>query len=161
MYTNFSKALTIYNLSLLYKWKGLRLLFPNVFSRGSHFGPLLFNLFINDITTCFLDTKAPLFADNLKCFKFITVYDDTRNLQSDVNRLASRCSCNDMDLNISKCHIIRFRRNHHLITFNYSLFDHVLNPVNQIKDLGMRPNEREIQRRQNPRGPGSEVAQEL
>lgn len=51
----------------------------------SYLGSLLFNLFINNITTCFSTTTSRLFAHNMKLFSKIANYNDTLYQQSDLS----------------------------------------------------------------------------
>lgn len=76
--------------------------------QGSHLGPLLFNLFINDISRCFRYCKFLLCADDLKIFRRIDSQECAASLQRDLSSFENWCTLNSLDLNLSKCHILRF-----------------------------------------------------
>ncbi|XP_071634648.1 probable RNA-directed DNA polymerase from transposon X-element isoform X3 [Temnothorax longispinosus] len=94
--------------------------FRNFFSRiinatsgvpqGSHLGPLLFNLFINDIIAVFKHCGFLLFADDLKVYRRIINILDAILLQLDLDRLSSWCNKNKLYFNLSKCHVIHFNK---------------------------------------------------
>lgn len=105
--------------------------------QGSHLGPLLFLLFINDIHTIFKDVSFLLFADDLKIFKVIKCYSDVLILQENLNSLFSWCLNNDLNLNISKCIHICFTRNKTRFDFSYSINDIQLNSTDSEWDLGI------------------------
>ena len=71
------------------KWNKIR--WATVLSgvhQGTVLGPLLFSLYINDITT---DTNSEirLFADDCVCYREIKCTEDTVKLQEDIDRLDS------------------------------------------------------------------------
>lgn len=105
--------------------------------QGSHLGPLLFNLFINDIKNCFSFGKILLFADDLKVFSKIRSEKDALRMQADLDILDNWCVANGMMLNINKCHTMRFYRNRVPIIFNYQINSRALDEVQEIKDLGV------------------------
>ncbi|KAG7297988.1 hypothetical protein JYU34_018748 [Plutella xylostella] len=105
--------------------------------QGSLLGPLLFVIFINDITSCFQHSQLFLFADDMKIAKRICSADDQTDLQSDLCRLDSYCLANKLDLNVSKCYLITFTRKIHPLQFGYSLKNTDLIRVNQVRDLGV------------------------
>ena len=78
--------------------------------QGSHLGPILFNIFINDITTCFKHSNFYLFADDVKIMKPVATKLDSALLQADLDRMADWCRLNRMSLNVSKCHCMQFSR---------------------------------------------------
>ena len=55
--------------------------------QGSILGPLLFNLYINDMPTVCRSSSIALFADDAKCFKTVKSRDDCISLQSDLGKL--------------------------------------------------------------------------
>ena len=105
--------------------------------QGSHVGPLLFNLFINDIHSCFKCSNFLLFADDLKLFARVGSPEDCDLLQLDLNRLANWCVLNGMELNTAKCHLMTFSRSRNPLTFQYKIQDTVLDLVTSIQDLGI------------------------
>ena len=75
--------------------------------QGSHLGPLLFILFINDVTKVFKTCSThSLYADDLKICRVVKTLRDTLNLQRDLESLSLWCQVNQLDLNISKCKIV-------------------------------------------------------
>lgn len=105
--------------------------------QGSHLGPVLFIIFLNDINICFKKTKFLLYADDLKVYIRINSLQDCLNLENDLNNFFNYCKENFLFLNISKCQFISFTRKFQPITFKYSLGGTSLSRVNVIKDLGV------------------------
>lgn len=106
--------------------------------QGSHLGPLLFLLYVNDINECFTHSSFLLFADDCKLFMSIKSHQDCCVLQSDLNNLFEYCERNKLKLNINKCHVISFTKNKiNKITFDYNINNNQLNRVLNIMDLGV------------------------
>ncbi|CAG9814258.1 unnamed protein product [Phaedon cochleariae] len=105
--------------------------------QGSHLGPLLFNLFIHDIGSCFENSHHSIYADDLKIFKSISTLTDSQLLQRDINNLQNYCVTNYLSLNVKKCHYIRFSRLPIEINFLYNIDNKSLSKVEVLKDLGV------------------------
>ena len=71
--------------------------------QGSHLGPVLFLLFINDLPGVVKHSVCLLFADDLKIFRSISSKNDCQLLQSDLNAVSIWCKNNQLTLNIKKC----------------------------------------------------------
>ena len=56
--------------------------------RGTVLGPLLFSLYINDISAD-IESEIRLFADDCVCYREIKNEEDTLKLQRDIDRLGS------------------------------------------------------------------------
>lgn len=78
--------------------------------QGSHLGPLLFLLYINDIEKVVQSSKILLFADDAKLYKSYKDPSHSSLLQADLNRLGLWCIKNDMELNIKKCKTLTISR---------------------------------------------------
>lgn len=105
--------------------------------QGSHCGPLLFSLFINDVENA-LNVDFNCFADDLKIFHVINSSLDCNFLQNNLNSLVRFANQNGLDLNASKCCVLSFTRktkNNHL--FPYQIGEAKLDRVNNMKDLGV------------------------
>ncbi len=76
--------------------------------QGSHIGPLLFIIFINDIIACFKNCLFILFADDLKIYKIIETIEDHKLLQLDLNNLIKYCKRKKLYLSVSKCQTMSF-----------------------------------------------------
>jgi len=71
--------------------------------QGSHLGPMLFLIFINDIIHALRHTRFSLFVDHLKLFLLIDSSSDMSIMQSDLDSLHEWCSSNRLRLNLEKC----------------------------------------------------------
>lgn len=106
--------------------------------QGSHLGPTLFLLFINDIVrTIDGSIFVSLFADDLKMATVINNNSDTNKLQSSINKLKMWCKSNKLYLNLNKCSIMSISRKRNLIVNDYFYGDHQFVRVNEQRDLGV------------------------
>lgn len=106
--------------------------------QGSHLGPPMFILFINDIYKCFRNSDIFLFADDLKAIKCIRNPADSILFQGDLDRLTEWCVHNKMSLNVEKCHHIKFTKKNNVMQSAYALNGERLEEVETIRDLGVQ-----------------------
>ena len=104
--------------------------------QGSHLGPLLFSLFINDLIDS-LSSSTLLFADDMKLYRQINSSQDLIILQIDLNTIFNWCLRNNMYLNIAKCYFMRFSRLIKPVPAQYHINNTDLSQVSVIKDLGV------------------------
>ena len=105
--------------------------------QGSHLGPLLFLLFIDDVKWAFRRSKFLMYADDLKIFRTISSTLDVNLLQDDLFRFEQWCTVNRMRLNAGKCVLIRTHRAVSGIPSLYKLDDITLSEVAEVLDLGV------------------------
>ena len=105
--------------------------------QGSHLGPILFILMINDLPLLFKHGQILMYADDVKIFNFIQSESDCSQLQSDIDVFSDWCTRNGFSLNPSKCSIMSFYRCKNPIIFQYLLNNSVLPKVSLVKDLGI------------------------
>jgi hypothetical protein len=105
--------------------------------QGSILGPLLFNLYINDMPTVCGSSKAALFADDAKCFSMIRTRNDCIRLQADLNKLLEWAKLWKMNFNADKCKMLTFSRSRSIIRYDYTLDGGNLEHLGQFKDLGV------------------------
>lgn len=104
--------------------------------QGSNLGPLLFNVFINDICEQF-SVEYLLYADDLKMFLRIESVEDAAAVQSNLDGLSEWCTANRLHLNIDKCRVLTFSRKSSDIIFNYTIDSNRLTRCTSFKDLGV------------------------
>lgn len=104
--------------------------------QGSHLGPFLFNVFLNDIQEV-ISSKYLLFADDAKIFREIINEEDIKALQLDLNAVSNWCKENSMDLNIKKSCVVTFHRIKHPRIEDYSINATPLPRTDTVKDLGV------------------------
>lgn len=109
---------------------------PSGVPQGSVLGPLLFNVFINDLGSL-LKCKYLLFADDLKIYICIRSMADSHILQRDLVTLEHWCLRNGLTLNIEKCKFIPFTLKRNPTMATYLLNGTALERVNTIRDLGI------------------------
>ena len=81
---------------------------PSVVRQGSHSGPNLFKIYINDLPDIIKYSKILLFADDVKLVQTIQSIYNCTELQEDLKSFSMWCINNDMLLNIDKCSIISY-----------------------------------------------------
>lgn len=105
--------------------------------QGSVLGPLLFNLFVNDIFQCFKNSRFLLYADDLKIFLKIKCLNDARKLQDDINNLHDWSSKNYLKFNINKCAHVSYSRARNPLQIKYKIGSDVIDTVSEFEDLGI------------------------
>lgn len=105
--------------------------------QGSHLGPLLFLLFINDVTSVLKYSNCLMYADDIKIFACVKSFGDAINLQHDVDSLNDWSKVNGLNLNLIKCKCMSFYRKLRPIDFNYSIDNTSLEKVSSMRDLGV------------------------
>lgn len=104
--------------------------------QGSHLGPLLFNIFINDLLEK-LRCNCLSYADDLKIYSVVNNITDCINLQTNLSLVDGWCACNNISLNVSKCCVISFTRCSSKIIYEYSVKDEMVPRKNEVRDLGV------------------------
>ena len=104
--------------------------------QGSHLGPFLFLLFINDINKDLKYSEILIFADDVKLFKKICSPLDQSKLQLDLNTIIEWAKVNDLELNIGKCSLLIFHRGSCYDT-RYTVDGIFLERVTEQRDLGV------------------------
>ena len=100
-------------------------------------GPLLFSLYINDITED-IDSQLRLSAGDCVCYREINDTEDTVKLQEDIDRLRCWARSWGMRFQPVKCNIMQITRKRiKKINAFYSLEGTVLENVEKIKYLGV------------------------
>jgi len=105
--------------------------------QGSHLGPLLFTIFVNDLLDVMRYSKGLMYADDMKLLCRIGDHSDAAKLQSDLDSLSLWCSINHLNLNIKKCAVMSFSRKKSLLNYDYKINNETLTRVAQITDLGV------------------------
>jgi len=102
--------------------------------QGSVLGPLLFNIYVNDIPSI-VDSQTLMFADDTKIFRKIQSKSDFLQFQQDINNLFSWSAKWQLKFNVSKCFIFHLGPNHSY--GNYFLDGDQILPNNIVRDLGV------------------------
>lgn len=104
--------------------------------QGSHLGPLIFFVYLNDVNLLLKSFKLS-FADDFKLYWIVNNVDDALFLQSQLGIFTNWCETNRMHLNASKCSVMSFSRKRILIDYDYKIRSTSLKRESVIKDLGV------------------------
>jgi hypothetical protein len=107
--------------------------------QGSVLGPLLFALFIDDISSVALSNSCEilLYADDCKIYKRISDVCDSQSLQQSLNSLETWCSQWKLKINPLKSRYISFSLKPKAIPNNYTLFNESIPIASSHNDLGV------------------------
>ena len=104
--------------------------------QGSVLGPLLFNLFVNDISHS-TSSSCVLFADDILLYRTIENANDELVLQSDLDKLANWSNVNEMTFNISKTKVMHITRCRNLDPILYNLGTLPIESTKSFQYLGL------------------------
>ena len=105
--------------------------------QGTVLGPLLFSLYINDISSD-IESEIRLFADDCVCYRDIKDEKDTMKLQRDIDRLGSLARKWGMIFQPVKCNMMQLTRKRiKKIHASYTLEGTNLENVESIKYFGV------------------------
>ena len=104
--------------------------------QGSVLGPILFLLYINDITTN-IHSQLCLFADDCLVYRLINSPADHQILQSDLDTLITWTRRWQMEFNVPKCKILQVSTHHTKSLFTYEMSSIPLETVEQHNYLGV------------------------
>ena len=109
--------------------------------QGSVLGPLLFLIYINDLTDINIEdgAKITLYADDVLLFRIINSPEDFVALQEDIDKIGSWSCANFLTLNRTKCKYIIVSRKTNLSTPSSPLLleGHPLDQVEMFQYLGV------------------------
>ena len=105
--------------------------------QGTVLGPILFNIYINDIAEN-ITSQVRLFADDCLLYYPIKTEEDCKILQEDINTLATWADTWQMEFNPSKCFIMNITlAKKNIIQNSYQMYNHTLEVVNSTPYLGV------------------------
>uniref|UniRef100_K7EZH3 Reverse transcriptase domain-containing protein n=1 Tax=Pelodiscus sinensis TaxID=13735 RepID=K7EZH3_PELSI len=111
-------------------WRGVTSGVP----QGSVLGPILFNLFINDLEKG-VSSEVVKFADDTKLFRIVKTEADCEGLQEDLTKLSDWATKWQMKFNVDKCKVMHIGKNNP--NYTYSMMGANLATTNQERDLGV------------------------
>jgi hypothetical protein len=105
-------------------------------AQGSVLGPILFILFIDDVAVvCSGAISHQLFADDLKLYTSLVSNVDITSLQAALDRLQQWCAIWQVDVNVSKCHVLHLGLNN--FSYTYYFAGSVIPAADRVVDLGV------------------------
>ena len=111
---------------------------PSGIVQGSVTRPLLFALYINDLSECCPDCKIKLFADDVKAYKKIRTCNDRLALQCSLNNISTWAKKNKLGISVEKC--CYFHAGYSNFILVYMLDSDNIAPCDSIVDLGIHIN---------------------
>lgn len=105
-------------------------------AQGSKIGPLLFNIYINDLLSL-VDCHVLAYADDLKLFSVVSSPSDCLALQRNLSIVDSWCKDNKITLSINKCAVVSYCNTNKAVDYVYSVGNISVPRMTTFKDLGV------------------------
>ena len=114
--------------------------------QGTVLGPILFLIFINDITLCISNSVIRCFADDTRIMRAIATCEDMSTLQQDLDIVVEWSARNNMSLHEDKFEYMSHSANRRNLldhlpftseSYQYSTSNGMLTPVDSLRDLGI------------------------
>jgi hypothetical protein len=105
--------------------------------QGSHLGPILFNIYIEDLLHRFTNVECSAYADDIKVYKSIRDVNDYETLQAALRMVYGWGEVNSLHLNLTKCNVICFTRKRIATVYDFNVNGTQLARVSQVVDLGV------------------------
>ena len=102
--------------------------------QGSILGPLLFLVYINDMSSYIQHSQILKFADDTKCFNHISSISDQNILQEDIDALFTWSRDSDLNFNLKKFVRLSFKSK---FNTTYTMSDTCMPRMDSHKDLGI------------------------
>ena len=100
--------------------------------QGSQIGPVLFIVYINDLTNNIVSCEISLYADESKLFREISSVTDCQMVLKDLeNCVCLSCETWHLKLNADKCCIMTFTNKNKYLSFEYAILSQSL-PLSKI-----------------------------
>ena len=105
--------------------------------QGSHLGPLLFILYVNDISFVLKHVNVSIYADDMKLFMSIKDEADGIVFQNEIDIFYEWCNRSLLQLNIKKCTSILFSRKINKPNITVKLDNQLVGTCSNVRDLGV------------------------
>ena len=106
--------------------------------QGSILGPLLFTIYINDLSSSISYSNLLKFADDVKCYRAICNSNDSLSLQFDIDSLFQWSLDNKLSFNINKCTVLQYKPSTNTnFDTSYHINHRELSKVTKYRDLGI------------------------
>lgn len=105
--------------------------------QGSHLGPLLFVMVMNELPDLLPGVYILIYADDVKIFLPVESLKDCHLLQHSIQRFLTFCKMFGLQVNATKCSIVSFSRRNVKLIHDYSMNGCAISRKESVCDLGV------------------------
>lgn len=106
-------------------------------TQGSHIGPLLFIVVMNELPSFLIEVFVLIYADDVKFFIPVANTKDCLILQHNLDVFRDFCITYGLTVNAAKCSSITFTRKSNNIRFDYRIGSNLIQRKESVRDLGV------------------------